>query len=137
MEKQVIENLGDALYTAWTEKRTIDPLIETHPEIKIEDAYKIQERYIARRLQAGESIIGKKIGVTSKPVQDFLGVFEPDFGQLTSISVDAFRLTRNTLSLLRQIYYHLLNSGLRKFTLLLFAWRSAFATSSAYAISLR
>jgi 2-oxopent-4-enoate/cis-2-oxohex-4-enoate hydratase len=84
MEKQVIENLGDALYAAWTEKRTIQPLIETHPEIKIEDAYKIQERYIARRLQAGESIIGKKIGVTSKPVQDFLGVFEPDFGQLTS-----------------------------------------------------
>jgi 2-oxopent-4-enoate/cis-2-oxohex-4-enoate hydratase len=35
-------------------------------------------------VQAGEKIIGKKIGVTSKPVQDFLGVYQPDFGQLTS-----------------------------------------------------
>ena len=84
MEKQTIENLGDALYAAWSERRTIQPLIETHPDIRVEDAYRIQERYIARRLAAGETIIGKKIGVTSKPVQDFLGVFEPDFGQLTS-----------------------------------------------------
>ena len=31
----------------------------------------------------GEKIVGKKIGVTSKPVQDMLGVFQPDFGFLT------------------------------------------------------
>ena len=39
---------------------------------------------IAGRLAAGETVIGKKIGVTSKAVQDLLGVFRPDFGQLTS-----------------------------------------------------
>lgn len=35
------------------------------------------------REASGEHVIGKKIGVTSKPVQDMLGVFQPDFGFLT------------------------------------------------------
>lgn len=84
MDSQQIIQLGDALYEAFVERRTIAPLTEQVPEITLEDAYKIQERYIERRLQAGETIVGKKIGVTSKAVQDFLGVYQPDFGQLTS-----------------------------------------------------
>jgi 2-keto-4-pentenoate hydratase len=39
---------------------------------------------VARRVAAGEKVIGKKIGATSKPVQDFLGVYQPDFGILLS-----------------------------------------------------
>jgi 2-oxopent-4-enoate/cis-2-oxohex-4-enoate hydratase len=39
---------------------------------------------IQRRLDAGETIVGKKIGVTSKVVMDMLKVNQPDFGQMTS-----------------------------------------------------
>lgn len=84
MDTATIERLGDALYDAWRARRVIAPLREQAPGITIENAYAIQSRMVARRVQAGERIVGKKIGVTSKPVQDFLGVFEPDFGQLTS-----------------------------------------------------
>jgi len=84
MNEEQIRHYGDALYEAWLARRTIPPLVEQAPEITLDDAYRIQQRYVARRLQAGETIVGKKIGVTSKPVQDFLGVFQPDFGQLTS-----------------------------------------------------
>jgi 2-oxopent-4-enoate/cis-2-oxohex-4-enoate hydratase len=38
---------------------------------------------LARRIAAGERVVGKKIGVTSKAVMDMLGVFQPDFGWLT------------------------------------------------------
>jgi 2-oxopent-4-enoate/cis-2-oxohex-4-enoate hydratase len=84
MEDNKIKQYGDELYEAWLSRSTVPPLLEREPEITIADAYKIQLRFVERRVQAGEKIIGKKIGVTSKPVQDFLGVYQPDFGQLTS-----------------------------------------------------
>ncbi|MDZ5460110.1 2-oxopent-4-enoate hydratase [Azohydromonas lata] len=84
MDAATIDKHGDALYSAWRERRVLAPLLEREPGITTEEAYAIQQRFVARRLEAGEAIIGKKIGVTSKPVQEFLGVYEPDFGQLTS-----------------------------------------------------
>ena len=84
MTPDLIQTCGDELYDAWRERRVVTPLLERFPDIRIEDSYAIQSRYVARRVMAGETIVGKKIGVTSKPVQDFLGVYEPDFGQLTS-----------------------------------------------------
>ena len=50
----------------------------------IEDAYKIQHQMIQRRLDAGEKVVGKKVGCTSKVVMDMLGVNQPDFGYLLS-----------------------------------------------------
>ncbi len=84
MNEEKIRRHGDELYDAWQARRTVPPLLEREPDITIEDAYRIQLRMVERRVQAGETIVGKKIGVTSKPVQDLLGVYQPDFGQLTS-----------------------------------------------------
>ncbi|MBS0348637.1 MAG: 2-oxopent-4-enoate hydratase [Proteobacteria bacterium] len=84
MDGKTIEHYGAELFTAWLRRETVPPLLERVPELSIEDAYRIQLAFIARRLAAGETIVGKKIGVTSKAVQDMLGVFQPDFGQLTS-----------------------------------------------------
>ncbi|KAA3652877.1 MAG: 2-oxopent-4-enoate hydratase [Proteobacteria bacterium] len=83
MEPDLINRLGDELYTALTTGEVLAPLTERHPEITIEDAYHIQQRMLARRIEAGETVIGKKIGVTSKAVMNMLGVHQPDFGWLT------------------------------------------------------
>ena len=83
LSPSLIESLGDELYGALRAQRVLEPLTERHPGIAIEDAYRISRRMVERRVAAGEKIIGKKIGVTSKPVQEMLGVFQPDFGFLT------------------------------------------------------
>jgi 2-oxopent-4-enoate/cis-2-oxohex-4-enoate hydratase len=84
MDNETIRQFGDELYDAWRERRVVRPLLERAPDISLADAYAVQLRLVDRRVRAGETIIGKKIGLTSKPVQDYLGVYEPDFGQLTS-----------------------------------------------------
>jgi 2-oxopent-4-enoate/cis-2-oxohex-4-enoate hydratase len=74
--------LGDELYEAWRARTVLEPFTTRYPSITVEQAYRVQERMVARRLSAGERIVGKKIGVTSAAVMNMLGVYEPDFGYL-------------------------------------------------------
>ena len=83
LEQTLNEQLADELYRALRDKRTVPPLIARHPELTIDDAYAISLAALERRKADGERVIGKKIGVTSKAVQDMLGVHQPDFGFLT------------------------------------------------------
>ncbi|SEI59750.1 2-oxopent-4-enoate/cis-2-oxohex-4-enoate hydratase [Allopseudospirillum japonicum] len=83
MDQQLIQQCGDELFDAMQKRITLKPFSERFPEITVEDAYHISLRMIERRVAAGEKIIGKKIGVTSKAVQNMLKVHQPDFGFLT------------------------------------------------------
>jgi 2-oxopent-4-enoate/cis-2-oxohex-4-enoate hydratase len=71
------------LYDALRGRRTLAPLAARDPSLTIDDAYAISLGILARRKADGERVVGKKIGVTSKAVQDMLGVHQPDFGFLT------------------------------------------------------
>ncbi|WP_370277992.1 2-oxopent-4-enoate hydratase [Pontibacterium sp.] len=83
MNKEQIIQCGDELFEAMQQLQTLRPFTERYDDITIEDAYNISLRMIERRVEAGETIIGKKIGVTSKAVQNMLNVHQPDFGYLT------------------------------------------------------
>ena len=82
MTPELHTSLGDELYDALAGCHTVTPLSTRHPDMTIEDAYAVQQRLIARRVSAGERVVGKKIGVTSQAVMQMLGVFQPDFGIL-------------------------------------------------------
>lgn len=77
------ERYGAELFEALRQRRTIAPLSRRDPQLTIDDAYAISLDFLARRRAEGERVVGKKIGVTSKAVQDMLGVHQPDFGFLT------------------------------------------------------
>lgn len=89
MEDTLIQTLGDELYTALRSRSVVEPLTNRHADITIEHAYRIQQRMIARRLQDGERVVGKKIGVTSRAVMNMLGVFQPDFGYMLDAMIVA------------------------------------------------
>lgn len=82
MNQELIHQLGDELYQAMLSREAVAPLTSRY-DLTIDDAYQISLRMLERRLAAGERIIGKKIGLTSKAVQTMLGVNQPDFGYLT------------------------------------------------------
>lgn len=83
MDNHIIAALGDELFGALTQRRTIAPLTQRYPGLTLDHAYQISLGMLKRREALGERIVGKKIGVTSKAVQDMLDVHQPDFGFLT------------------------------------------------------
>ena len=99
MTPELITTLGDELYDALKACRVVDPLTNRYADITVDDAYRIQQRMLSRRIGAGERIVGKKIGVTSKAVMDMLGVYQPDFGYLTDAMVynEGEAIAANTL----------------------------------------
>jgi len=76
--------LAQELFAAQQKRLAVAPLISRYPELTIDDAYQISLKTLALRTQAGEKVIGKKIGVTSEAVQKMLNVHQPDFGFLTN-----------------------------------------------------
>jgi len=84
LSKDKIVLLGDELFEAWKAAKQLAPLTEREPGITIDDAYQVQLRTIGRRIEAGERVVGKKIGITAKPVMQMLKVDQPDFGHLLS-----------------------------------------------------
>ena len=50
----------------------------------LDAAYAVQQGLVQGRLAGGATVVGRKIGATSKAVQDQLGVDQPDFGYLLS-----------------------------------------------------
>lgn len=84
LEARDTNRYGDELYEALVDRRTVPNLRDRVPGIDITDAYRIQSRMVQRRIDAGETIVGKKVGATSAAVQNLLGLYEPDFGQLMS-----------------------------------------------------
>ena len=77
------QKIADALYQAEAGRYQIDMITAQYSDMTVEDAYHIQLIKVQRKISAGEKIIGMKIGLTSKAMQNLLGVGEPDYGHLT------------------------------------------------------
>ena len=77
-----IEQLAESLHEALIRARPVPPLTERNPALGVADAYAIQQINLGRALAAGATLVGRKIGLTSEPMQKLLGVDEPDFGYI-------------------------------------------------------
>lgn len=77
-----IDTLADELYTAYRQGRPVEPLTDRFSHLTITQAYHIQLNLVRRHEAEGRRIIGKKIGLTSRAMQELLGVSEPDYGHL-------------------------------------------------------
>lgn len=70
------------LREARANRRAVTPISQTHQIAGLEQAYAVAAINTAARLAGGERVVGKKVGLTSKAVQQQLGVDQPDFGVL-------------------------------------------------------
>ena len=80
--KENIQKAADLLWDSANSKQTVPPVRSLITATDIDAAYAAQQINVERRVQAGERIVGKKIGLTSFAVQEQLGVDQPDYGML-------------------------------------------------------
>jgi 2-keto-4-pentenoate hydratase len=92
-----IASLAHELAEAEASRRQIAPFTG-RVELSDRDAYAIQLANVRRRVDAGETVVGMKVGLTAKLIQKALGVDRPDFGHLfESMEVYAGECSMDTL----------------------------------------
>jgi 2-keto-4-pentenoate hydratase len=97
-----IEILAQRLWHAGAQRQPVPPLREAAAELglqtNVSNAYAIQRVNRDRRVRSGDRVVGRKIGLTSRAVQQQLGVESPDYGNLWARCVygdgDEVRLDR-------------------------------------------
>ena len=82
LDAQTISLLAAKLDKAERIKSLIPMFSRDYPDIAIEDAYAIQRAWTRLQLDRGRIIKGHKIGLTSKAMQNAVGIAEPDYGVL-------------------------------------------------------
>lgn len=82
LSDQVRQKLAADLAQAERSKVPIPPLTDGHPDIDVVDAYEIQLINIRQRVAEGAKVIGHKVGLSSKAMQQMMNVDEPDYGHL-------------------------------------------------------
>ena len=78
----LIAQCAAVLHGAESSRRPIEPLTNRFPELTVPEAYRIQQANVERRLKRGEHVVGHKIGLTARAMQEMFGVNEPDYGHL-------------------------------------------------------
>jgi 2-keto-4-pentenoate hydratase len=73
---------AESLRVAERERTPIEPLIAEWPDMDVVDAYEIQLLNLRNQLEAGRVVRGHKVGLSSRAMQEMLGVEEPDYGHL-------------------------------------------------------
>lgn len=78
------EAAADELWAAQRDRAPVAPLTQSFPGIDADDAYRIQLHNITRQREAGATVAGHKVGLSSLVMQQMMGVDEPDYGHLLS-----------------------------------------------------
>ena len=87
LSEAAVAELGASLYAARRAGMPIEPLTDAHPDMSMTEAYRVQQDLVARLLADGDRIVGYKLGLTSAPMQQLLGLDSPDFAPVLASHV--------------------------------------------------
>ncbi|WP_347345623.1 2-oxo-hept-4-ene-1,7-dioate hydratase [Microbacterium sp.] len=80
LDPDTIAAIADELAEADRAHGVIPRITARYPEATVEDSYAIQAVWRDKSLAAGRRLVGRKIGLTSKAMQQATGISEPDYG---------------------------------------------------------
>lgn len=77
-----VDLIAAALLDALETHRPIEPPTATYPDLTFDEAYAAQLAQIEALTAAGRHVVGHKVGLTSRAMQELLGIDTPDYGHL-------------------------------------------------------
>jgi 2-keto-4-pentenoate hydratase len=75
---------ADVLRVAERDRKPVEPLTRSYPQLDVSDSYQIQLLNISDRVRDGAVVRGHKVGLSSRAMQQMMQVDEPDYGHLLS-----------------------------------------------------
>jgi len=84
------QGIADILTTAERERKGIAQISDEHPDIDVATAYRAQQAFVQSKLDAGETFVGYKLGLTSRNKQQAMGLDAPLYGRVTSGMISTF-----------------------------------------------
>ena len=82
LTKEQIAKLSDELLKATSTSTPITNIVDQYPDITIDEAYEVQLQSYRTRIKNGDLIVGRKVGLSAKKMQEMFNVDEPVFGHL-------------------------------------------------------
>lgn len=82
LDQERITSIADDLAAAERDRTMIERLTQQYPDMTVEDSYAVQNEWRRRSQEAGRRLVGRKIGLTSKVMQEATGISEPDYGAI-------------------------------------------------------
>lgn len=76
----IAQKRAEALYAARRDRRPIEPFTDSDPDMTAGEAYAVQSCFTSLLLADGDAVSGYKLGLTSKAMQQMMGLSEPDYG---------------------------------------------------------
>lgn len=87
-DPDALDEVAARLHRAMVERTPIPLLTGGGADLDVDDAYRIQQGLVRRILAAdGGRVVGYKLGLTSTPMQEMLGVDQPDYAPVLSSMV--------------------------------------------------
>lgn len=71
------------LVVAEREHKAIDPFTDAHPDFDLAAAYEAQRLVVQAKVDAGDVLVGAKLGLTSRAKQEAMSVSDPLYGKIT------------------------------------------------------
>jgi 2-oxo-3-hexenedioate decarboxylase len=84
------QGIADILITAERERKGIAQISDEHPDVDVATAYRAQQAFIQSKLDAGETFVGYKLGLTSRNKQQAMGLDAPLYGRVTSGMISTY-----------------------------------------------
>jgi len=82
LSKKQIQRSAQLHHEAEKQRKPMRAFSIQYPDMTIEDGYAVQDAWIKIKEAEGRKVIGRKVGLTSRAMQEAMKIDEPDFGTL-------------------------------------------------------